>query len=335
VTAGREVWLAIPGLADSFARLAEEGMALRLPAAEWAMARATPVLAEAPDWREWVLDGAGLGADVLRRFPAGPCSAPDDGAVHPGQTWARAEPVHLLTAIDHLQLAAPVPVRLAAGESAALLETLGAHLADTAFELRSLADGGWLCRCPDGLQCETVDPGVALGRNLREVLPSGRDGVRVRSLVNELQMLLHEHPVNERRAARGLLPVNSVWLWGIGSLCDPMGRATDELLTDDAWLAGLWRRHGGRVRPATALAEALAEPGAVLRVAWSAAIDGRSTSGAWRALESGLFAPVRAALGASRVSRVSLHTGREVIGLTPLARWAFWRRPRPLVEVPS
>lgn len=335
MTAGREVRIAIPGLADSIARLAEQDIALRLPAAEWVMARATPVSAEAPDWREWVLDGAGLGADVLQRCPAGPCSVPDDSAVHAGQTWARAEPVHLLTAIDHLQLAAPVPVRLEAGESAALLETLGAHLAGTGFELRSLADGGWLCRCPEGLQCETVDPAEALGRNLREVLPSGRDAVRVRSLVNELQMLLHEHPVNERRAARGLAPVNSAWLWGIGSACDPMGCATGEFLTDDAWLAGLWRRHGGRVRPVTALVEALAEQGADLRVATLAAIGGRTAADAWPALESGLFAPVRAALVAARVSRASLHTGREVIGLTPLARWAFWRRPRPLVAVPS
>lgn len=310
-------------------------MALPLPAAEWVMARARPVSAEASDWREWVLDGTGLGADVLQRCPAGPCSVPDDGAMHAGHTWARAEPVHLLTAIDHLRLAAPVPVRLEAGESAALLESLGAHLAGTGFELRSLADGGWLCRCPDGLQCETVEPARALGRNLRDVLPSGRDAVRLRSLVNELQMLLHEHPVNERRAARGLPPVNSVWLWGIGSACDPVARAKGEFLTDDAWLAGLWRRHGGRVRPVTELVEALAQQGADLRVASLAAIVGLSASGAWRSLESALFAPVRAALVASRAARVSLHTGREVIGLTPLARWAFWRRPRPLVEVPS
>ena len=38
----------------------------------------------------------------------------------------------------------------------------------------------------------------------------------MRRLMTELQMLLHEHPVNEARAARGVPTVNAVWLWGGG-----------------------------------------------------------------------------------------------------------------------
>jgi hypothetical protein len=152
----------------------------------------------------------------------------------------------------------------------------------------------------------------------------------VRSLVNELQMLLHEHPVNEGRAARGLPPVNSVWLWGIGAARDPLVRVRGELLSDDAWLAGLWRRHQGRVRPASALAEALDEEGSDLRVVTLAAMDGRGAGDVLRALEAAVFAPLRAALVESRVSSVGLHTGRGVLELTPTARWAFWRRSQPL-----
>jgi hypothetical protein len=33
-----------------------------------------------------------------------------------------------------------------------------------------------------------------------------------------MQMLLYTHPVNEARAARGVLPVNSFWLSGTGTL---------------------------------------------------------------------------------------------------------------------
>ena len=33
-------------------------------------------------------------------------------------------------------------------------------------------------------------------------------------------MLLHEHAVNQRREARGLLPVSSMWFWGNGRLSD-------------------------------------------------------------------------------------------------------------------
>jgi len=151
--------------------------------------------------------------------------------------------------------------------------------------------------------------------------------------VNELQMLLHEHPVNERRVARGLPPVNSVWLWGIGIARAPMATVSGDLLADDAWLAGLWRRHGGSVRPPAVLAEVLAEEGADVRVATLMPTDGRPAADALQALEDSLFVPVRTALVESRVNLVSLHTGRRVLELTPSARWAFWRRSRPLTEV--
>lgn len=330
---GRDVRIALPGLADSLASLAAEHAALRLPAAEWLLARGREDVGAARDWRDWLLAGAGLGDDVLRRFPAGPSSVPGDAVAQAGQTWARIEPVHLLIAIDHLQLAPPVPLPLESSESSLLLETLNAHLAGTGFELRALADGGWLCRCPDGIECGTVDPLDAFGRNLRELLPSGRDAVRVRSLVNELQMLLHEHPVNERRAARGLPPVNSVWPWGIGTVREPAAAVTGDLLTDDAWLAALWRRHGGRVHPVAGLEQVLADGTADVRVATVAAYAGRSAAGALQDLEASVFAPVRAALAASRVGRVSLHAGRRILELTPAVRWAFWRRARPLAEV--
>jgi hypothetical protein len=333
LSGGREIRIALPGLADSLVRLAAEDASLRLPAAAWVMARGRENRSVAQDWRAWVLAGAGLDDDVLRHFPAGPSSVPAGFAPQAGQAWARAEPVHLLAAIDHLQLAPPVPLPLEASESGPLLETLNAHLAGTGFELRALADGGWLCRCPVGLECETVDPLDALGRNLRELLPAGRDAVRMRSLVNELQMLLHEHPVNERRAAGGLPPVNSVWLWGMGTLREPAAIVTGELLTDDAWLAALWRRHGGRVRSVIELSDALAEERADVRVATVAGCDGRPAADTLQTLEANVFAPVRAALAASRVGRVSLQGGGRALDLTPSVRWAFWRRARPLAEV--
>jgi len=37
--------------------------------------------------------------------------------------------------------------------------------------------------------------------------------MRFRAQLNELQMQLHDHPLNQAREARGELPVNSLWLW--------------------------------------------------------------------------------------------------------------------------
>ena len=43
----------------------------------------------------------------------------------------------------------------------------------------------------------------------------------VRMLLNEVQVLLHQHPLNAARQTRGLPPVNSVWFWGAGRLPAP------------------------------------------------------------------------------------------------------------------
>jgi hypothetical protein len=304
-----------------------------LPAAEWLLARGRRQRLPVPDWRSWLLAGAGLGDDVIQRFAAGPCARAADADEAPALTWARAEPVHLLTAIDHLQLAAPVPQPLEPAESAELIDTLNRHLAGSGFSLHARPHSGWLCECPPGLEFTVTEPAVAVGRNLRELLPAGRDAVRVRSLVNELQMLLHEHPVNGRRAAAGQATVNSVWLWGAGVAGSPQGTAAELLLTDDDWLAGLWRLHGGRVRPTGELARAVGEEVATLRVAIAPAASGRTAAEDLRELEQAVFEPARAALAAGRTGRIMLHTGREVLEIGAGARWAIWRRGRPIPEV--
>ncbi len=333
MSAAPELRVALPRLADSVARLAVLGAAPRLPGADWLLARGRARAVGGGAWREWLLAGTGLQHGVLPEFPAGPCSlAGGVGDVAAG-TWARAEPVHLLTALDHLQLAAPAPLPLDDAETAALLESLNAHLAGTGFRLSALADGGWLCACPDGLQCETPEPAAALGRSLRELLPTGRDATRLRSVVNELQMLLHEHPVNTRRAARGEPVVNSVWVWGIGTARAPSARVAGDLLTDDAWLAGLWRLHGGQVLPAQALAESLLGGAADLRVAVAQPVAAPRIADHLRMLDERLFGPARAALVAARWSRACVLAGGREFAVTPRARWAVWRRPRPLGEV--
>ena len=54
--------------------------------------------------------------------------------------------------------------------------------------------------------------------NLEGAMPTGPDARALRRLMAELQMLLHEHPVNQRRARAGAPEVNAIWLHGLGSV---------------------------------------------------------------------------------------------------------------------
>ena len=60
----------------------------------------------------------------------------------------------------------------------------------------------------------------------------------------EIQMLLHEHPVNQRRQGDGLPPINSLWLWGGGVAPQPELFPLPKLYADDPLFRGYWLAHG-------------------------------------------------------------------------------------------
>lgn len=305
------------------------------PALDWLLARAERAPAQRP-WREWLLEDAGLGADVLARFPAGPCVRVSWTGESVVGRWACAGPVHLLTALDHLRLAAPAPLPIEDEESAELVAGLNERLAGSGFTLHSIPRRGWLCECPVDLECDAAEPAAAVGGNLRDWLPAGRDAGRLRAWVNEAQMILHGHPLNADRAARGDPPVNSVWLWGIGSAGRPVGQAESMLVSDDHWLQGLWRLHGGRTATLDAMRmEITARRGSsITRIAIVGETSGQAV-GDWPVRQRALIESLQLGLEGGLVDRIAIHTGSEVLDLDRRARWKFWRRPRPLRDVPG
>jgi hypothetical protein len=78
------------------------------------------------------------------------------------------------------------------------------------------------------------------GRSVADHLPRGEGAAAWLSLSNELQMLLHTHPVNVERIARGLPAINSVWISGGGALPPrPKRQAFSGVYSDDPLLRGL------------------------------------------------------------------------------------------------
>ena len=326
----RRLRVAVPWLSRAASDAARTD-AVRLPAAEWLLSRAARRPAQR-GWREWLAGDAPFGVQALERFPAGPCVRAAWTGQRPSGSWACAAPVHLLTGLDHLRLAAPAPLPLEPEESATLVEDINTRLAGGGFTLHDVAGRGWLCECPAGIECDAPEPALAVGGNLRDLMPVGRDARRIRAWVNEVQMVLHEHPVNERRGTRGLPMANSVWLWGFGTAGRPQAPPDGLLLTDDDWLAGLWQLHGAVSETPDALAVALAGDATEIRlgIVEPPASAARATLAG---LERRVFAPVRAALAGRRLQEVAFHTGSAIHVLDGGARWRLWRPARPLAEV--
>jgi hypothetical protein len=74
----------------------------------------------------------------------------------------------------------------------------------------------WLLRVPRTLDLSAPAPLDAHGLPAMLSSPQGADAAWARKLSNEVQMLLHQSPVNSRREERRQWTVNSLWLWGGG-----------------------------------------------------------------------------------------------------------------------
>jgi len=164
-----------------------------------------------------------------------------------GQTGARptkwiaaADPVYLEPRLDHLCLHALRREGVPAGQMRVLIDHLQKTLADgETFGFTRLGSYVYLSsRTP--IATAAMPAYVVDQQKPDAFLPSGDDTAMHRNLLGEIEMTLHEHPVNLEREANGQWPVNSLWLWGGGRAPDQVTRTQPPLFSDDALLTGYW-----------------------------------------------------------------------------------------------
>lgn len=129
-----------------------------------------------------------------------------------------ADPVSLVLQRDALYLAEPVPLPLTAEETAGFQAALNVHFADDGLRFLCAPSGHWYLHLPRLPRVRTFSPAQVVNCNVHDYLPQGEDGARWRHLLNEIQMLLFSHPLNQAREMAGLPPFNSLWIWGEGAL---------------------------------------------------------------------------------------------------------------------
>jgi hypothetical protein len=163
----------------------------------------------------------------------------------PGEGWAWLTPCHWQVNTDHVRMAAPEDCDISAQESHAVMESLRPYLAEDGITLHGLQDdGNWLARGLVLRDLPTASLARACGGAVDHWLPRQAQAQTLRRLQNEMQMLLYTHPLNDVRAARGLLPINSFWISGTGSLPDGFPGAQDN--TSDTSLQDCLRAPGLR-----------------------------------------------------------------------------------------
>lgn len=293
--------LVVPGLLRGTAT--ERYPALELLLARGRMRRSAPLGVHA--WLQQAFELDALAAGALTLLGCG--REPGDAY------WARADPVHLRVMRDH---AIVVPVEPSAQDADALIAALNGHFPD--MRVTACEPARWCAQVAEGTfagggpALESAGTPAALPREAA-------------ALLNEVQMLLHAHPVNETRE----LPINSLWFWGGGRAPRTAQAPWQSVSADDPVALGAARVAGARHRPLPRSADEWLDrvPEEGRHAAILPADDVAALERAW-------FAPLVAALRAGRTGMVTIHVPDAADAVScetirgDLRR--FWRRAKPI-----
>lgn len=312
----------------------------RLPALETLLARGSRLSVDETAG-PWLCRRFGIAKQ--QDWPIAPLTAQVDGACPGDRYWLRADPVHLRISRDRLTLAEGSVLAVSKDEAEALTAALADHFGSGGPIFQARHSHRWYVALDRAPRLATRPLPEVAGGDIARFLPTGDDAMGWQRIVTEVQMVLHEHPVNERREAAGELPVNSVWLWGGGvrpekvaapfdSLwgADSLARAlavragipANDLPPDaDAWLAAGPSSHPLVLLDSLRIPACYGDP-----AGWRDAVE---------ILEARWFAPLARALAARRLASLTVvAVGGEGAEFRTTGRdwWKLWRRPKPLAN---
>lgn len=332
------IQLLIPGLLWPGARTSAPSEGLSLPALEMLLGLG----------RAYVGDGRSADSALLERF-----GLPPETAIGPlrrrGEAlpevpseghWLCADPVGLHFAREHLLLIEAAQLDIERHEADQLVAGLNQAFADIGrFEIGS--PERWYLRVDAPTAAHFTPVTEAASRPVAHYMPSGEGARDWHRLINEVQVWLHGHPVNQTREAANRKTINSIWPWGAGLPANAVASPAPQVITDSPLARGLGRIAGATLGGYDAAAieqlngdtliccDALQRPALYMDLdAWRDALAG---------LERDCFAPLLRGLRAGRIKQLDLTaTGdRASLELSVIRgrMWPFWKRALPLQQL--
>ena len=330
--------LLVPGLFPSHEAWPAPG---RVPALERLLGRGRRCHHDALSCDAWLMRAFGCEEAPL---PAGALTlladGSDEGAPPGSDPWMRVDPVHLRIGRERLALVPGDALEITRTEAELLVEAINRHLSAD-MTIYPLHPKRWCARTRLADPPSSASPLELAGADMGALRARGPQAARWQGLLTEIQMLLHAHPVNAAREARGEPTVNSVWCWGAGRLPGAAAGPWRSVTADEPIALGLARLARMTRLPLPAGASAWIEPAgkegrhlAVLDALRVPLALGDPAAYAQRLehLEAHWFAALLEALRRGRIGMVTIHapeSGATFETTGPDLR-RFWRRVRPL-----
>jgi hypothetical protein len=311
-------------------------------------------------WRDWLARWLGredlvgvppavVAARAMKQLPSAAASS----------AWI-ATPVNMIAGLTTVHVDHRSILRPALPELEHFATDFEKVFSDSGFSLQALPSGDFLMRGPSMPDIVTHEPARWVLTGVAESLPSGAGAATLRRLGAEIEMWLHEHPLNATRVRRGEAPVTALWVWGGGEAVAsvrPSSRAetggpeasghtragSPQAFGSDPFLAGLWQLDT-ETHPASAaqLRDIFSYPPARR----AAALTGRvvvvtelvemlHSNPRWTVLDAlaeidrRWVAPALQALGQHEVDRVIILANDRQVTVRAADRWKLWRRAQP------
>ncbi len=298
---------------------------LKLPALTTLLARGDKTVTPS----DGNLDGwlcRNFGVAKQQNWPLAPVTLMADGGEPGSAYWLRADPVHLRATRDKLMLADSGAFQINQLEAEACAAAFNAHFQADGMTLYPLRPDRWYLKLDHTPQLITQPVSAATGKHIDPYLPAGTDGLKWHRLYNEIQMLFFNLPINDAREARGEMTVNSIWLWGGGTLGSTATTSRVKLYANaaDARALALAAACPNDALPGNADALTGSDDALILLETLRGAAQYGDVIG-WREgmqqLESDWFAPLLARLKSGRIKTLQL----VVPGATQTTHWQITR----------
>jgi hypothetical protein len=149
--------------------------------------------------------GANLGAGLAALYA---------GVKNPSETVWLAELSAISVGREGATIAHPASFEVTTNEADALYDAVSGLWADRFISALPINARQWRIWLDPSASTRSLTPAATAEMRLSDWWPQ-EDSLREwRRLLNEIQMVWHEHPVNLARAERGEVPINSLWLFG-------------------------------------------------------------------------------------------------------------------------
>lgn len=241
--------LLIPGLLGPMPNFDASGVALSAPQLEKLLSRADRRASSGDDYLTTLFSLFERPLSGERDLPEGAVNYHASGEDATGACWMRADPVHLRPDRDRLLLFNCEQLGITASEAEAIVKQFNTHFAEEGLQLLAASPENWYLKLKHCPELKTHGLSQVVGHHIEPFMPEGRDARHWRQLLNEIQMLLFQSAVNQRREAAGSLTINGLWLSGVGNLPAVKPSRFDKVYSNDPTAVGLARLAKVQVEP--------------------------------------------------------------------------------------